>query len=265
MNQLDLTPLWKALAEPKRRRIIQLLDEHARTTSEISAHFDISRFAIMRHLKVLEQAELIRTRREGRQRWNYLNEDLFQVIQDTYLESDADAEQRLGDVLSFLAREEGGRLTASSGFENRPIHLEVELPASQGRVFRTLTDEIDDWWSYRIATDSRMNLEAHVGGRFYESFEGGGGTLYAIVNHIKPGEEIRLNGSMGLVEERANNIIHIKLQALSPDKTLLTLRHRFLGRVSVVTVDTFKRSWVELLTHYLTAFIKSGIGYQAPP
>jgi DNA-binding transcriptional ArsR family regulator len=257
MNQLDLTPLWKALAEPKRRRIIQLLHQQARTTSEISAHFDVSRFAIMRHLKVLEQAGLIRTRREGRQRWNYLNEDLFQEVQDTYLESDA--EYQLGDVLSFLVREEGGQPTASSGVENRPIQLEAELPASRDSVFRALTDEIDGWWSYRIAADSTMRLESNVGGRLYESFEGGGGALYAFITYVKIGEELHLKGSMGLVEEGGDNIIHIKLRSLSADKTLLKLSHHFVGRVSVVTVDTFKRSWVELLTHYLAAFLKSGI------
>ena len=159
MKQLDLTPFWKALAEPKRRRIIQLLHEQARTTSEISSHFDVSRFAIMRHLKVLEQARLIKTRRDGRQRWNYLNEDLFQEIQQTYLESETNGDYQLRDVLSFLAREEGGSPAAATGFENQLVHLEVELPAKPGRVFQALTDEIDAWWNYRIATDSCMYLE----------------------------------------------------------------------------------------------------------
>lgn len=264
MKQLDLTPLWKALAEPKRRRIIQLLHEQARTTSEISSHFDVSRFAIMRHLKVLEQARLIKTRRDGRQRWNYLNEDLFQEIQQTYLDSETNGEYQVRDILSFLAREEGGPPAAAAGFENQLVHVEVELPATPGRVFQALTDEIDAWWNYRIATDSRMYLEPHVGGRFYESFSSEGGALYAVVTFIKPSEEIRLNGSMGLVEEGASNVIQVKLQSKSPDTTLLTLTHRFIGHVSIITVDTFKRSWIELLTQYLKAYINSGIGYQAP-
>ncbi|UCC53315.1 MAG: SRPBCC domain-containing protein, partial [Anaerolineaceae bacterium] len=132
------------------------------------------------------------------------------------------------------------------------------------RVFEALTDEIDAWWSYRVANDSRMHLEPHVGGRFYESFMNGGGALYAFVTFIKPSEEIRLNGSMGLVEEGISNAIQITLQTLSQDTTLLTLTHRFVGQVSTITVDTFKRSWIELLTQYLKAFINSGIAYRAP-
>lgn len=265
MNQLDLAPLWKALAEPKRRRIIQLLHKKARTTSEISSHFDVSRFAIMRHLKVLEQAGLIRTSREGRQRWNYLNDDLFQEVQQTYLEGNSGGDYQLRDIVGFLSREEEGGRTTATSFEDQPIHLEVELPTTPDRVFRALTDEIDVWWSYRIATDSRIHLETQVGGRFYESFNSGGGALYALVTFIKPGEEIRLSGSMGLVEDTASNVVHIVLRSVSSDRTQMTLTHRFIGRVSVITVDTFKRSWVELLTHYLKTFIESGIGYLAPP
>ena len=263
MNELDLTPLWKALAEPKRRRIIQLLHEQARTTSEISAHFDVSRFAIMRHLKVLEQTELIKTKREGRQRWNYLNEDLFQEVQQTYLESDADGEYKLGDILSFLAREESVQRRAAVGYEQRPILLEVELPNPSEQVYQALTDEIDDWWSYRIFAESRMYLEARVGGRFYESFKDGGGALYATVTYLMPGEEIRLSGSMGLVDEGVTNFIHINLQSVSPGTTLLTLAHRFVGQVNAITVDTFKRSWVELLSHHLKDFVDSGVRFQA--
>jgi DNA-binding transcriptional ArsR family regulator len=74
MNQIDLVPLWKALADPKRRRIVQMLGQQARTTGELCSFFDVSRFSIMRHLRVLEQTGFIKSRREGRQRCNYLNE-----------------------------------------------------------------------------------------------------------------------------------------------------------------------------------------------
>lgn len=52
--------IWTALADSKRRLIINLLEEEPRTTSELSEFFDVSRFAVMKHLKVLEQANLIK-------------------------------------------------------------------------------------------------------------------------------------------------------------------------------------------------------------
>ena len=66
--------VWRALADPGRRRILDLLAERERTTGELSAAFPkLSRFAVMKHLRVLHAAGLLIIRREGRMRWNALN------------------------------------------------------------------------------------------------------------------------------------------------------------------------------------------------
>lgn len=67
MNDLD--PVWKALADPTRREILDLLRAGPRTTTEIVAHFpQLTRFGVMKHIDVLRQASLINTREEGRRR-----------------------------------------------------------------------------------------------------------------------------------------------------------------------------------------------------
>lgn len=65
--------VWKALADPTCRRILDLFRAGPRTTGELCARFPISRFAVMKHLATLERAGLVLVRREGRQRWNHLN------------------------------------------------------------------------------------------------------------------------------------------------------------------------------------------------
>ncbi len=65
--------VWKALAHPHRRRILDLLRKRARTTGELAAAFDESRFATMKHLRLLEDAKLVVVQRRGRERWNLLN------------------------------------------------------------------------------------------------------------------------------------------------------------------------------------------------
>src|SRR6516164_10396556 len=69
----DTAPLWLALADPTRRRILDLLRERPLTTGEIAAQFPVSRIAVMRHLEVLSEAGLAVSRKRGRQRWHYLN------------------------------------------------------------------------------------------------------------------------------------------------------------------------------------------------
>jgi DNA-binding transcriptional ArsR family regulator len=66
--------IWKALADRKRRRMLDLLAVRPRTTGELVDAFPkLSRFAVMKHLGVLEQAGLLVITRDGRTRWNTLN------------------------------------------------------------------------------------------------------------------------------------------------------------------------------------------------
>ena len=66
--------VWKALSDPTRRNLLDLLRERPRTTGELCARFEnLSRFAVMKHLSILEETSLVVARREGRMRWNHLN------------------------------------------------------------------------------------------------------------------------------------------------------------------------------------------------
>lgn len=70
----DLDAVFKALAEPTRRAILDLLRKGPRTTTEIVTEFPhLTRFGVMKHIDVLRDAGLIHTREAGRQRVNSLN------------------------------------------------------------------------------------------------------------------------------------------------------------------------------------------------
>jgi DNA-binding transcriptional ArsR family regulator len=58
--------LIAAVAEPSRRRLLQLLGHGERTVTELAAHFTVSRSAISQHLGVLAEVGLVASRREGR-------------------------------------------------------------------------------------------------------------------------------------------------------------------------------------------------------
>jgi DNA-binding transcriptional ArsR family regulator len=73
-NADALDPVWKALADPTRRAILDLLRDRPRTTTAIVESFPhLTRFGVMKHLEVLRQAQLVHTREAGRQRVNSLN------------------------------------------------------------------------------------------------------------------------------------------------------------------------------------------------
>ena len=69
----EVTHLFKALSHPIRVDILDLLTKGPLSTGELSEHFEVSRYAIMKHLKVLDDVLLIVVSRQGRIRLNYLN------------------------------------------------------------------------------------------------------------------------------------------------------------------------------------------------
>jgi DNA-binding transcriptional ArsR family regulator len=66
--------VWRALGDPTRREILDLLREGPKTTGDICSQFPhLCRTAVMKHLDLLTDAALVLIRREGRHRFNYLN------------------------------------------------------------------------------------------------------------------------------------------------------------------------------------------------
>src|SRR5262245_19969568 len=77
--------VFRALANSTRRRILDLLREHpGANVNEVCAFFETSRIAVMKHLRVLEDAALVVSRREGRARRLYFNAVPIQMIYDRW-------------------------------------------------------------------------------------------------------------------------------------------------------------------------------------
>ena len=78
--------IWKALANATRRRMLDLLKDGPRTTGALTEAFpELSRFAVMQHLKVLTEADLVLPIRRGRERHNYLNPVPIQQLYDRWV------------------------------------------------------------------------------------------------------------------------------------------------------------------------------------
>jgi DNA-binding transcriptional ArsR family regulator len=82
----DLDHIWKALSDPTRRELLDLLRNGPQQTTYLVEHFThLSRFAVMKHLDVLRDTGLVRTRAEGRLRINSLNAAPIREIMERWI------------------------------------------------------------------------------------------------------------------------------------------------------------------------------------
>ena len=88
----------KAIAEPNRRRILQLVRDEELSAGEIASHFDVSRPAVSQHLTVLKEAGLVSERRDGTKR-------LYRAHSNGLADLKAFLDDFWGDRLEVLRRE----------------------------------------------------------------------------------------------------------------------------------------------------------------
>ncbi len=79
--------VFKALADPTRRSLLdKLFARDGRTLTELESEFDMTRFGVMSHLRVLEDAGLVVTRRSGREKLNFPNPVPIRLIHDRWID-----------------------------------------------------------------------------------------------------------------------------------------------------------------------------------
>src|SRR5579862_1082902 len=82
----DTDVLFKALADPSRRRLLDLLHAHdGRTLGDLCEHLDMSRQGVTQHLDLLEAANLVATVRCGREKLHFLNPVPLQEIYERWI------------------------------------------------------------------------------------------------------------------------------------------------------------------------------------
>jgi len=78
--------VFKALADPTRRFLLdRLFRRDGRTLTELASELDMTRFGVMKHLRLLERAGLVITRRSGREKLHFLNPVPIQLIHDRWI------------------------------------------------------------------------------------------------------------------------------------------------------------------------------------
>jgi|ERR1700743_890087 DNA-binding transcriptional ArsR family regulator len=94
---------FKALADPTRRFLLdQLFKRDGRTLTELESSLAMTRFGVMKHLRVLEDAGLVVTKKSGREKLHFLNPVPIRLIHDRWI--DKFTERRVSALVDLKAQ-----------------------------------------------------------------------------------------------------------------------------------------------------------------
>jgi DNA-binding transcriptional ArsR family regulator/uncharacterized protein YndB with AHSA1/START domain len=251
--EAETAPLWRALADPTRRRILDRLRVGPAITGEIAAAFPISRIAVMRHLEVLAEAELITSRKRGRERWHYLNAVPLERLHQRWA-GPVEAGFASG-LLRLQDQVEAERVDSS-----RPpvdVALDVVIAGSPHVVFESITARIDQWWG-PPAMDARatgVSLEPNLGGRFVEHWGDTGGQMIATVTGLEPDRHLRLTGPFHFGLALGDATFDLED---APGGTLLRFSFRAVGAIDPAVIEGIESGWTALVASRLKALVEAG-------
>lgn len=170
-------PVFTSLADPTRRHLLDLLFERdGRTLGELAAAVPgMTRFGVMKHLRVLEAADLVTTRRVGREKHHYLNPVPIRRLHDRWLDKyRAQSSASLIDLQRALENLEGTRMTTTTA--PAFVHA-VYIGAAPEAIWRAITETdytlryfygsaIESTWkpgaSYRMTIDGELQIEGEI-------------------------------------------------------------------------------------------------------
>lgn len=258
---------WRALSDPVRRDILDLLRRAPRTTTELCGAFGgLSRFKVMNHMAALKDAGLIRVEKRGRERINHLDPDPLRAVYDDWLrEYEVFWAGRLGRLKRVVEAEqrkiEMDRQTVPHvTLCSLEIARTVDIDAPAAAVFTGLTDSIGEWWGkpYLQNEDAiDIVLEARPGGLLAERTVGGDGAVWATVQEVRRDRLLVLEGRMNM-RPAAFARTRFELEPLSPSATRLRFASRALGEFTARHHDMYGGGWGDLLGNRLKGFVERG-------
>ena len=84
---MDDDRVFRALADPTRRHLLdRLFERDGRTLTELDSELEMTRFGVMKHLRLLEEAGLVVARRQGREKLHFLNPVPIRLIHDRWID-----------------------------------------------------------------------------------------------------------------------------------------------------------------------------------
>jgi DNA-binding transcriptional ArsR family regulator len=143
--------IFKALADPTRQKLLDALrQKDGQTLTDLESSLDMTRFGVMKHLKLLEDANLIVTRKSGRFKYHYLNAAPLQDVMDRwvapFLQPQAKA---LADLRAKLEKE--------SKMSKPDFMMQTFIRCTQDALWDALTDPNEIRAHHHMCNDVRLH------------------------------------------------------------------------------------------------------------
>jgi uncharacterized protein YndB with AHSA1/START domain/DNA-binding transcriptional ArsR family regulator len=157
--------VFKALADPTRRGLLdELFRQDGQTLTALEARLPMTRFGVMKHLRVLEEAGLVTTRQRGREKLHFLNPVPIRLVHDRWVSKYAEPwaaaltglKRRLEDsVTEDQAIEQRERALARSQLGEHGAVFEIYIKTTPERLWEAITDPaLRAQYSFGVQTDS---------------------------------------------------------------------------------------------------------------
>jgi DNA-binding transcriptional ArsR family regulator/uncharacterized protein YndB with AHSA1/START domain len=257
--------VFKALADPTRRKVLDLLRARPRTTGDICGQFELTRFSVIKHLGVLQRAGLVVPKKRGREVWNHLNAVPLREMYERWISPfESEWAGRLRRIQAMAETFGGMKMTATQDAiagAARAIHVVQEVPvsASPEAVFKALTDGIGEWWGAPYLYDQESTdivVESKLGGHCREVTSEGGGAVWATVIEYRPNKVLEMSGLIGMSGAVAG-LVRFEIEP-TDGGSLLKLDHRAVGDIEEKTAEMYQGGWADLLGTRLKAYVERG-------
>jgi uncharacterized protein YndB with AHSA1/START domain/DNA-binding transcriptional ArsR family regulator len=155
-------PIFKALSDPARRTLLDALFEHdGQSLVELEPRLDMTRFGVMKHLRVLEEAGLVVTRRVGRSKQHHLNPVPIRLIHDRWI--DKYTERRVSALVDLKNHLEGGTMSQVTDAAPSVQIYQVYIQAPPEKVWDAITQPE---WAQQFGYRSPVEYDLRPGGSY---------------------------------------------------------------------------------------------------
>jgi DNA-binding transcriptional ArsR family regulator len=242
--------VWRALGDPTRRRLLDLLRDRPCTTGELCAPFKLSRFAVMKHLGVLQRARLVLVERRGRQRLNHLNAGPLREVYERWVNTWADKWAAAGTRLKQFA-ETGEAMGTMQAIE---IKQEYRINAPVKRVWEALVKQTAKWWPRDFCSGKKTRafiIEPRIGGRAYEDWGDGAGLQWYQVIGVDAPHYLHMLGQISDgTYGPAMTILKINLES-DGKATVLRLLDKTFGQIGDTLLEQTHAGWKLLFDGFM--------------